>query len=83
MTTRADARIRRIIRSYPLTPRECEVTEYVCLGYNTPNIADALDVSPSTVRTHMRNVLRNVGADSQAHLLSMVLQGVVRDFRRR
>jgi DNA-binding CsgD family transcriptional regulator len=40
-----------------LTPREQQVAALICLGYTSRQIAARLEISPQTVKTHVRNVL--------------------------
>jgi DNA-binding NarL/FixJ family response regulator len=40
-----------------LSPREQEVTALICLGYTNDKIASKLGVSPTTVKSHIRNIL--------------------------
>lgn len=40
-----------------LSPREQEVTALTCLNYTNRQIAAQLNISPETVKTHIRNVL--------------------------
>lgn len=40
-----------------LSPREQEVTALTCLGYTNHQIAAKLVVSPTTIKTHIRNIL--------------------------
>jgi len=42
-----------------LSPREQEVTALVCLGYTNGEIASKLKVSPTTIKSHVRNILPN------------------------
>lgn len=48
----------------PLTPREVEVLRFVAQGRSNQEIADALVISETTVRTHVSNIL------SKLHLAS-------------
>lgn len=54
-----------------LTPRQREVAGLAARGYTNLRIAEALVVSPETVKTHMRHVLEKLGlrAKSQLQLL--------------
>ena len=43
------------------------------MGRTGPEIADELQISHNTVRTHLRNSMRRVGAHSRAHLVAKAL----------
>jgi DNA-binding CsgD family transcriptional regulator len=45
----------------------------VALGGTGPEIADQLQISHNTVRTHLRNSMIRLGARSRAHLVAMAL----------
>jgi DNA-binding NarL/FixJ family response regulator len=49
----------------PLTTREWEVLDLVCEGKTTDEIAEVFVVSPETVRTHIKRVLRKLGVSSR------------------
>jgi DNA-binding NarL/FixJ family response regulator len=49
----------------PLTAREHAVLQLLAQGCDNQAIADRLFVSPHTVRTHIRNVMRKLGAHSR------------------
>ena len=53
-----------------LTPREQEILELLTHGRSTRSMAQALDVSQRTVKFHVSNVLRKLGADSRISLLA-------------
>ncbi|WP_108124934.1 LuxR C-terminal-related transcriptional regulator [Saccharospirillum mangrovi] len=40
----------------PLTDRQSDILRYLALGYQYKDIARELDISPMTVRTHIRNI---------------------------
>src|SRR5512133_3688835 len=40
-----------------LSPRERDVVALVCLGYTNKEIGGRLNISPQTVKSHLRNVL--------------------------
>lgn len=40
----------------PLTERQSDILRYIALGYQYKDIAQELDISPMTVRTHIRNI---------------------------
>jgi DNA-binding CsgD family transcriptional regulator len=56
-----------------LTRRETEVVRLVALGLDTRRIAADLDVSPETVRTHVRNAMARTGTRTRAQLVAQVL----------
>lgn len=56
-----------------LTPREREVVQRVALGRSTPQIAVDLNLSPATVRSHVRNAMVKAGAHTRAQLVALVL----------
>ncbi len=49
----------------PLTPREWEVIDLLFEGRTTDEIADALVLSTETVRSHIKNLMRKLGARSR------------------
>ena len=56
-----------------LSNREREIVRLVALGGTAAEIADELQISHHTVRTHLRNSMRRVGARSRAHLVAKAL----------
>ena len=50
----------------PLTPREWEVIELFKPGHTTDHVADTLVLSPETVRSHIKNIMRKLGVHSRA-----------------
>jgi PAS domain S-box-containing protein len=56
-----------------LTPREQEVVRQVALGRSTPQIAADLNLSPATVRSHVRNAMVKTGAHTRAQLVAVML----------
>ena len=57
-----------------LTPREDEIARYLADGRSTKFIAEALFVSPATVRFHVANVLRKLQVSSRNEV-SRVIRG--------
>jgi two-component system, NarL family, response regulator LiaR len=55
----------------PLTPREWEVIDLLYEGMTTEQIADALVLSAETVRSHVKNILRKLGARSRAEAVEV------------
>jgi PAS domain S-box-containing protein len=85
-TSQWGGRFRRAIppatEPVPLSPREREIVRLVALGNTGPEIADLLDISHDTVRTHVRNAMSKTDARSRAHLVAKALgEGLVFDRR--
>jgi two-component system nitrate/nitrite response regulator NarL len=49
----------------PLTPREWEVLDLLCTHASTEQIADRLFLSPETVRSHIKGILRKLEVTSR------------------
>ena len=56
-----------------LTARELDVVELIALGLSGSEIAEELHLAHNTVRTHVRNAMRRVGARSRAQLVAKAL----------
>jgi PAS domain S-box-containing protein len=56
-----------------LSARELEIVRLIAQGESGPEIAAELHLAHDTVRTHVRNAMRKVGARSRAHLVAKVL----------
>jgi PAS domain S-box-containing protein len=56
-----------------LSPRELQIVRMIARGESGPEIADELHIAHDTVRTHVRNAMKKVGARSRAHLVAKVL----------
>lgn len=51
-----------------LTQRESEITALIAKGMTNKNIAEQLHLSPHTVHTHRKNILRKLGINSVSEL---------------
>jgi PAS domain S-box-containing protein len=56
-----------------LSARELEIVRLVARGESGPEIAAELHIAHDTVRTHVRNAMKKVGARSRAHLVAKSL----------
>lgn len=61
-----------------LSPREAQVLEQLALGYRGTEIAETLGISPDTVRVHVRNAMRKLGARTRAQAIGIAMsKGIV------
>ena len=58
----------------PPSPRELEVLTWVAGGYDLRRIADELTIASTTVRTHVRNALRKLGARNRPHAVAVAMR---------
>jgi PAS domain S-box-containing protein len=59
---------------FVLTPREREVLGRVAMGESSAEIAEALFISPETVRQHVQNALQKLGARTRAQAIGIALR---------
>lgn len=59
--------------------REREVLALLARGHDGPQIAEQLVLSPATVRTHVNNAMRKLGARTRAHAIALAIRGGVVD----
>jgi DNA-binding NarL/FixJ family response regulator len=57
-----------------LSGAEKRVLALVAAGASTEGVAAALGVSPHTVRTHVRNLMRKLNAQSRAHAVAIAIR---------
>ena len=57
-----------------LTPKELEVLTWVQEGKTNREIAQIMDISEGTVKFHIRNMLRKLGAKSRAQAIAIALK---------
>lgn len=61
-------------RTSTLSSSELRVLALVAEGGSTEATAEALSLSPHTVRTHLRNVMRKLEASSRAHAVAIAIR---------
>jgi len=57
-----------------LTKRECTVLSLMVEGLNNTQIAAKLTVSPSTIKTHVSNILSKLGVSSRAEAVALAVR---------
>ncbi len=57
-----------------LSRREREILGHVSKGLSTEEVADKLQLSAHTVRTHVKNAMRKLEATSRAHAVAIALR---------
>src|ERR671921_685123 len=60
-------------RTARLSEKERSVLRELARGHSTEQIAEVLIVSPHTVRTHIKNGMRKLGARTRAHAVAIAL----------
>ncbi|MCG6200145.1 HTH-type transcriptional regulator MalT [Psychromonas antarctica] len=75
----AHPRTPRLVKNIQLTPREWQVLGFIHSGYRNHQIAKAMAVAPTTVKSHIRNVYQKLGLEdrNEALLLSSELVGLI------
>ena len=57
-----------------LTPREIQVLEQVAAGNSNKIVADHLEISEDTVKSHIRSILDKLGANDRTHAVTIALR---------
>jgi DNA-binding NarL/FixJ family response regulator len=60
-------------RSARLSARERDVLSGLACGESTEQIGLSLQLSPHTVRTHLRNIMRKLEARTRAHAVAIAI----------
>lgn len=55
----------------PLSPREREIIQLMATGLTGTTMSKQLDISPDTVRTHVRNAMEKLGARTRPHAVAL------------
>jgi two-component system, NarL family, response regulator len=61
-------------KTHPLTQREQEVLALIAAGKSNPEIAQALYITPGTVRVHVHAILHKLGARDRTQAVVVALQ---------
>jgi DNA-binding NarL/FixJ family response regulator len=61
------------------TSREMEVLQNICLGYTTEEIAEKLNISPKTVKTHKSNLLEKTACKNTPALILFAIKNKIVD----
>ena len=64
-------------RKHKLSPREIDVCLLICKGLTDQEIASALEIAFSTVRTHLKRAFIKLDATNRSELISCLLEGVI------
>lgn len=68
-----DERVRRILSSRcRLQPREIELAQILVQGASNADIAEMMNISISTVKTHVVNILNKIGLHSRAEIAAYI-----------
>ncbi|MFI7120335.1 response regulator transcription factor [Amycolatopsis sp. NPDC049868] len=54
-----------------LSARECQILGLIAVGLATKDIAESCFLSPETIRSHVKNTLRKLGARNRAHAIML------------
>ena len=65
--------VRELTPAVPLTRRESDVLDELVLGQSNRRIGENLFISEDTVKSHVKAILRKLGARDRAHAVSLVL----------
>lgn len=65
-------------RTVRLSAMRADTLECLCRGMTNRGIGDALLITEDTVKSHIRHVLRTLGAHDRLHAAVLVLTGQVR-----
>lgn len=60
------------IKEYRISPREADIITYLSRGLSNKEIADTLNISFTTVRTHVYNIFKKTGAGNRVDLLRII-----------
>jgi DNA-binding NarL/FixJ family response regulator len=67
-------RLRSVLEQSPLTARQLQILNRMARGEGRPEIARALGVSESTVRSHTKELYRRLGVNERAHAVAVAIR---------
>jgi two-component system, NarL family, nitrate/nitrite response regulator NarL len=70
----AEIRRRGEAQTPVLSPRECEVLNFIAQGYSIPAIAAELYLAPSTVKTHVQRLYEKLGVGDRAAAVAAAMR---------
>lgn len=70
---RAEMRFQALIENHLLTPSEGRIIEMLLAGIETGRVAQALDISIETLRTHLKHAYQKLGVRSRGELFAEAL----------
>lgn len=70
----SNAQLSRALQNANLTRRETEIMYWLQKGLSCPDLAEQLDLSYHTARTHVRNIYKKLGVSSSRELLAFTYQ---------
>lgn len=59
-------------KEFSLTTRELDVVRLVSEGYSNQNISEILFIGNDTVKWHVKNIMRKMGAGSRSEMISLL-----------
>lgn len=66
----------RLFATSVLTERESEITHFLLKGHSAKSIARLLDISPGTVRNHMKSIYAKLEISSQSELFGLFYEAL-------
>lgn len=69
--------LNKVIERLGLTPRETDVVSELCAGCSVEEAAGRIDITMSTVRTHLRSIYQKCNVQTRAQLAALVLNQVL------
>ncbi len=70
---RKDSQRHEAMKRYRLTPREVVVIRYLAKGLTNKEIANLLEISEPTVKSHMRNIMEKTKTTTRTGILAEIL----------